>query len=91
MGLAMANNLQRHLAAKKAVSLLYSNRTMSRGSPLQSLGGIPEPSFDKLVSRCGIIFTMVRLTHGEPSNHQNRRPGFANRTTRSPMTRFCKT
>ncbi|KAJ5450662.1 uncharacterized protein N7458_007111 [Penicillium daleae] len=59
MGLAMANNLQRHLAAKKALSLLYTNRTMSRGSPLQSLGGIPEPSFDKLVSRCGIIFTMV--------------------------------
>jgi 3-hydroxyisobutyrate dehydrogenase-like beta-hydroxyacid dehydrogenase len=60
MGLAMANNLQRHLAAKKALSLLYSNRTMSRGGPLQALGGIPEPSFDKLVSRCGIIFTMVR-------------------------------
>ena len=61
MGLAMANNLQRHLATKKALSLLYSNRTMSRGSPLQSLGGIPEPSFDKLVSCCGIIFTMVHI------------------------------
>lgn len=60
MGLAMASNLQRHLAAKKALSLLYSNRTMSRGGPLQALGGIPEPNFDKLVSRCGIIFTMVR-------------------------------
>lgn len=60
MGLAMANNLQRHLAAKKALSLLYSNRTMSRGGPLQALGGVPEPNFNKLVSRCGIIFTMVR-------------------------------
>jgi 3-hydroxyisobutyrate dehydrogenase-like beta-hydroxyacid dehydrogenase len=68
MGLAMANNLQRHLATKKALSLLYSNRTMSRGSPLQTLGGIPEPSFDKLVSRCGIIFTMVRITPPKSTN-----------------------
>ncbi|KAJ5950509.1 uncharacterized protein N7479_008922 [Penicillium vulpinum] len=59
MGLAMASNLQRHLATKKAVSLMYSNRTMSRGSPLQALGGTPEPNFEKLVSQCGIIFTMV--------------------------------
>ncbi|KAJ5291717.1 hypothetical protein N7478_000968 [Penicillium angulare] len=59
MGLAMASNLQRHLASKKALSLLYSNRTLSRGAPLQALGGVPEQSFDKLVSRCGVIFTMV--------------------------------
>jgi 3-hydroxyisobutyrate dehydrogenase-like beta-hydroxyacid dehydrogenase len=59
MGLAMASNLQRHLATKKALSLIYSNRTMSRGSPLAALGGIPEPNFEKLVSECGIIFTMV--------------------------------
>ncbi|KAF4770122.1 hypothetical protein N7455_006445 [Penicillium solitum] len=59
MGLAMASNLQRHLAAKKAISLIYSNRTMSRGSPLQALGAIPEPNFEKVVSQCGIIFTMV--------------------------------
>lgn len=60
MGLAMAKNLQRHLAAKKAPNLLYSNRTMSRGSPLQALGGIPEPDFKNVVSRSSIIFTMVR-------------------------------
>lgn len=59
MGLAMASNLQRHLATKKATSLIYSNRTMSRGSPLQALGAIPEPNFEKMVSQCGIIFTMV--------------------------------
>ncbi|KAJ5382468.1 Dehydrogenase multihelical [Penicillium concentricum] len=59
MGLAMASNLQRHLATKKALNLIYSNRTMSRGSPLQALGAIPEPNFEKLVSQCGIIFTMV--------------------------------
>lgn len=61
MGLAMANNLQRHLAAKKALSLLYTNRTMSRGAPLKALGGIAEPSFDQLVSRSNIIFTMVGI------------------------------
>lgn len=62
MGLAMASNLQRHLAAKKSLSLLYSNRTMSRGDPLKRLGGTPEPSFEKLVSSCGVIFTMVRTS-----------------------------
>ncbi|KAJ5628055.1 hypothetical protein N7490_010283 [Penicillium lividum] len=59
MGLAMASNLQRHLVAKKSLNLLYTNRTMSRGTPLQALGATAEPSFEKLVSRCGIIFTMV--------------------------------
>ncbi|KAJ5901929.1 hypothetical protein N7495_002457 [Penicillium taxi] len=59
MGLAMASNLQRHVAAKKALNLIYSNRTMSRGESLQALGGIPEASFANLVSRCGIIFTMI--------------------------------
>ncbi|KAL3467992.1 hypothetical protein BJX64DRAFT_273561 [Aspergillus heterothallicus] len=60
MGLAMATNLQKHLATKSTIgSLLYSNRTMTRGDPLKALGGIPESSFPKLVSQCGIIFTMV--------------------------------
>lgn len=59
MGLAMASNLQRHLSTQKALSLLYSNRTISRGHALQALGGVPESNFQKLVSRCGIIFTMV--------------------------------
>ncbi|EKV06154.1 6-phosphogluconate dehydrogenase family protein [Penicillium digitatum] len=55
----MATNLQRHLAAKKTLGLIYSNRTMSRGAALQALGAIPEPNFEKLVSQYGIIFTMV--------------------------------
>jgi 3-hydroxyisobutyrate dehydrogenase-like beta-hydroxyacid dehydrogenase len=59
MGLAMANNLQRHLAAKKALSLLYTNRTMARGQPLQSIGGIAVPGFNDLVAHSKIIFTMV--------------------------------
>lgn len=71
MGLAMASNLQRHLVTKKSLNLLYTNRTMSRGTPLQALGAVAEPSFEKLVSRCGIIFTMVcilefHLDHANP-------------------------
>lgn len=61
MGLAMATNLQRHLATKNARNLIYSNRTMARGDPLRSLGATPESDFQKLVAQCGIIFTMVRL------------------------------
>ncbi|PLB43507.1 6-phosphogluconate dehydrogenase family protein [Aspergillus steynii IBT 23096] len=59
MGLAMATNLQRHLATKNALNLVYSNRTMARGDPLKSLGATPESDFQKLVAQCGIIFTMV--------------------------------
>lgn len=66
MGLAMASNLQRHLATKKALGLMYSNRTMARGSALQALGAVSEPNFGKLVSRCGIIFTMVSAHREEP-------------------------
>ncbi|OGM48580.1 NAD binding domain of 6-phosphogluconate dehydrogenase [Aspergillus bombycis] len=62
MGLAMATNLQRHLATKNAMNLIYSNRTMARGDPLKTLGATPETSFAKLVAQCGIIFTMVRTT-----------------------------
>ncbi|PYH48386.1 NAD(P)-dependent oxidoreductase [Aspergillus saccharolyticus JOP 1030-1] len=59
MGLAMASNLQRHLASKRALNLIYSNRTMARGDPLGALGGTPESSYTNLVAQCGIIFTMV--------------------------------
>lgn len=59
MGLAMASNLQRHLAAKQALGLLYSNRTLSRGEPLRELGGVPSKDFAEVVQKSGIIFTMV--------------------------------
>ncbi|KAE8352722.1 NAD binding domain of 6-phosphogluconate dehydrogenase-domain-containing protein [Aspergillus coremiiformis] len=59
MGLAMATNLQKHLATKNALNLIYSNRTMARGDPLKALGATPENNFSKLVGQCGIIFTMV--------------------------------
>jgi 3-hydroxyisobutyrate dehydrogenase-like beta-hydroxyacid dehydrogenase len=57
----MASNLQRYLAATKALSLVYSNRTLSRGDALQTLGGVPEKSFGDVVKKAGIIFTMVSL------------------------------
>jgi len=59
MGLPMASNLQKHLVSNLEQNLVYSNRTMSRGAPLEANGAIPEPSFEKLVGRCSIIFTMV--------------------------------
>ena len=59
MGLAMANNLQRHLVGKRAPAMLYNNRTLARGKPLQELGGVPTKSFENVVKDCGIIFTMV--------------------------------
>ncbi|KAI9931888.1 hypothetical protein ASPWEDRAFT_493460 [Aspergillus wentii DTO 134E9] len=59
MGLAMASNLQKHLVSKKALNMVYSNRTMARGNPLQAMGAVPEMNFEKLVGQCGIIFTMV--------------------------------
>ncbi|KAA8651780.1 hypothetical protein EYZ11_003977 [Aspergillus tanneri] len=59
MGLSMATNLQRHLASKTAMNLIYSNRTMTRGDPLKVLGATPETKFENLVAQCGIIFTMV--------------------------------
>lgn len=75
MGQAMASNLQRHLVSKKALSLIYSNRTMSRGAPLQALGGTPEHNFEKLVSKCGIIFTMVGYSWHERQRIRLTMPG----------------
>jgi 3-hydroxyisobutyrate dehydrogenase-like beta-hydroxyacid dehydrogenase len=63
MGLAMASNLQRHVAAKKALSVVYSNRTLSRGDPLKDLGGVPEKNFEAVVERSSVIFTMVKDLH----------------------------
>lgn len=59
MGIGMALNLQKHLAAKNLPPLRYSNRTMSRGEPLKEAGAIPEESFEDVVSKSNIIFTMV--------------------------------
>lgn len=59
MGIGMALNLQKHLAAKDLPPLRYSNRTLSRGEPLKEAGAVPEQNFEEVVSESNIIFTMV--------------------------------
>ncbi|KAE8167155.1 hypothetical protein BDV40DRAFT_253376 [Aspergillus tamarii] len=94
MGLAMATNLQRHLATKNAMNLIYSNRTMARGDPLKTLGATPETSFAKLVGQCGIIFTMVSndsvlqqlITSAIGSGHSLRDKIFVDCSTVHPET-----
>lgn len=52
----MAVNLQKHLSRSGALSLRYHNRTMSRGEPLQAVGGVPCDSVGDLVSESDVIF-----------------------------------
>ncbi|KAL1863109.1 hypothetical protein Daus18300_008101 [Diaporthe australafricana] len=59
MGIGMALNLQKHLAAKGMPPLRYSNRTLSRGEPLKEAGAVPEDTFESVVSKSTIIFTMI--------------------------------
>ncbi|KAJ4166585.1 hypothetical protein NW765_007825 [Fusarium oxysporum] len=56
MGLPMATNLQKHLTSAGAPSLIYYNRTISRGDSLKSLGAQPAPSAKDLVGNCDTIF-----------------------------------
>ena len=59
MGIGMALNLQNHLKSKGLPSLRYSNRTLSKGGMLKSVGAIPEESFEAVLAGSNIIFTMV--------------------------------
>ncbi|RHZ59593.1 NAD(P)-dependent oxidoreductase [Aspergillus thermomutatus] len=94
MGLAMATNLQRHLATKRALNLVYSNRTMARGDTLKSLGAGPAPNFQDLVAQCGIIFTMVSndtvlshlITTAVESGHSLKDKIFVDCSTVHPQT-----
>ncbi|KAL6400262.1 hypothetical protein AUP68_15958 [Ilyonectria robusta] len=56
MGLPMATNLQRHLSKIGGRDLQFYNRTMSRGEPLQGLGGVPATSIKSMVANTDIIF-----------------------------------
>jgi 3-hydroxyisobutyrate dehydrogenase-like beta-hydroxyacid dehydrogenase len=60
MGLAMALNIQRHIGEYKLPALRYSNRTLSRGEPLEKIGGVPCQSVAELTQSCDIIFISVR-------------------------------
>jgi 3-hydroxyisobutyrate dehydrogenase-like beta-hydroxyacid dehydrogenase len=60
MGLGMALNLQKHLQVNGLPPLRFSNRTLSKGQPLQDAGAIPENEFQDIVEQSDVIFTMVR-------------------------------
>lgn len=56
MGFGMAMNLQKNLLQSGAVNLCYHNRTMSRGKPLEAIGGVPCCSVGDLITRSDIVF-----------------------------------
>lgn len=56
MGQAMALNVQKYLVANNHPSLRYTNRTMSRGAPLQDIGAIPCERAEDIAQSCSIIF-----------------------------------
>lgn len=63
MGQAMALNMQKYLAANNYPSLQYTNRTMSRGAPLQEIGAVPGEKVEDLAQSCDIIFISVSQFH----------------------------
>jgi hypothetical protein len=56
MGLAMAKNLQKHLKATNAPPLHFKNRTLSRGAPLEELGGVPVASVAEMLESQTLSF-----------------------------------
>lgn len=59
MGLNMAQNLQRYLQSIGGPALIYTNRTISRGTELQAIGGIPKDSVAEVVENSQIVFSCV--------------------------------
>jgi 3-hydroxyisobutyrate dehydrogenase-like beta-hydroxyacid dehydrogenase len=56
MGLNIAKNLQKHLAATRDLGLCFTNRTMSRSAVLEELGAVPYNTIAEVVKRSDIIF-----------------------------------
>ncbi|KAI1357496.1 6-phosphogluconate dehydrogenase [Xylaria arbuscula] len=59
MGIGMSQNLQRYLRDSQAPALLYTNRTLSRGLPLEALGAISTSTVSELAQKSDIIFSCV--------------------------------
>lgn len=59
MGLVMATNLQKHLQSAGGPALQYTNRTLSRGVPLQELGAVPRANAAELIASSDIIFASL--------------------------------
>lgn len=59
MGVGMAKNLQKHLKASSAPSLIFFNRTAGRGDDLKAIGGQEAGSVKELVEKCDIVFSCI--------------------------------
>ncbi|KAH6656506.1 6-phosphogluconate dehydrogenase [Truncatella angustata] len=59
MGIGMSKNLQKYLSSTGALPLLYTNRTLSRGDSLKSLGAKPVETVREVTQRSTIIFSCV--------------------------------
>jgi 3-hydroxyisobutyrate dehydrogenase-like beta-hydroxyacid dehydrogenase len=60
MGIGMAKNIQKHLAAHGSQQLRVFNRTASRCAPVEELGAKRSDSIPQLAQECDIIFLSVR-------------------------------
>ncbi|KAI1102507.1 6-phosphogluconate dehydrogenase [Jackrogersella minutella] len=59
MGIGMSKNLQKHISTSNAPSLIFTNRTLSRGDSLKALGAIPVENVGDVAKKCDIIFSCV--------------------------------
>jgi 3-hydroxyisobutyrate dehydrogenase-like beta-hydroxyacid dehydrogenase len=59
MGIGMSKNLQKYLSSINAPALIYTNRTLSRGDSLKSLGAVPAETATDVAKKSDIIFSCV--------------------------------
>ncbi|WQF78933.1 Putative 6-phosphogluconate dehydrogenase, NADP-binding, 6-phosphogluconate dehydrogenase, domain 2 [Colletotrichum destructivum] len=59
MGIGMSRNLQKFISSSGAPSLIYTNRTLSRGDSLKELGAIPAETVGEVARKSDVIFSCV--------------------------------
>ncbi|KAF7562885.1 hypothetical protein G7046_g1245 [Stylonectria norvegica] len=59
MGIGMAKNLQGCLNSSKALPLVYTNRTLSRGDTLKEIGALPVETVTEVARKSDVIFSCV--------------------------------
>ncbi|GAB1195474.1 hypothetical protein APSETT444_004733 [Aspergillus pseudonomiae] len=72
MGRPMAENLQRHLAKNHERPLIYSNRTLSSGDTLKSLGAVPAAEFTDLIPNDDVLQRLMKLAIAGGSELSNK-------------------
>ncbi|OOO06474.1 6-phosphogluconate dehydrogenase NAD-binding protein [Aspergillus oryzae] len=72
MGRPMAENLQRHLANNHERPLIYSNRTLSAGDTLKSLGAVPTTEFIDLIPNDDVLQRLMKLAFAGGSDLSNK-------------------